>query len=164
MRIFTYKFWKFGSNPYYHGWNTAFFSTGLFFTGAPCTCNTEDHYHFSEQCPSLHSLVMDQQRIYHPVCDFHWNGQCFKFPSAKITAKEKWIYGFHSNGSLSCSQIFKNFLGQHTPWPQGVPVLDSHPFVSPIHDIPSSTNTDPSLCERISSRTYGGRVKDTTRC
>ena len=28
--ILTYKVWKFGSNPYYRGWNTAFFSKGLF--------------------------------------------------------------------------------------------------------------------------------------
>jgi len=34
--ILIYKVWKFGSNPYYHRWNTAFFSRGLFFIGAPC--------------------------------------------------------------------------------------------------------------------------------
>jgi len=34
--ILRQKVWNFGSNPYYHDWNTAFFSRGLFFIGAPC--------------------------------------------------------------------------------------------------------------------------------
>jgi len=35
-KVSSVKVWKFGSNPYYHNWNTAFFSRGLFFIGAPC--------------------------------------------------------------------------------------------------------------------------------
>ena len=36
--LLTYKVWKFGSNLYYHGWNTAYFLGDCFFIGEPCIC------------------------------------------------------------------------------------------------------------------------------